>query len=66
MVRLFCNQYGITDDFENLTEALMAVLKNEGIDVDARTTAQVTVTDYQTFDSDEMHEANRYSRNQLN
>lgn len=57
VVRLFCNQYGITDDFENLTEALMAVLKNEGIDVDARTTAQVTVTDYQTFDSDEMHEA---------
>lgn len=57
LIRLFSETYGLTGNFENLTEVFMAAYENEGIDLDARTTAQATVTDYQVFDSDETHEA---------
>lgn len=57
LIRLFSEQFGLTGNFENLTEIFMTILESEGVDLDARTTAQATVTDYQVFDSDETHEA---------
>lgn len=56
LIRLLSGQLGLTDSFENLTEVFMAAYENAGIDLDARITAQATVTDYQVFDSDETHE----------
>ncbi len=57
LLRLYSKESGLTGNFENLTEVFMAMLESSGIDLDSRTTARATVTNYQVFDSDDTHEA---------
>lgn len=56
-IRLYSEEFGLTGDFESLTEVCLALLEKQGVVLDGKITARATVTDYQTFDSDETHEA---------
>ncbi|MCM1135447.1 MAG: hypothetical protein NC400_07705 [Clostridium sp.] len=54
IVAIVSEMYNLAGNYEDLTELFADVY---GMDINARTTAQATVTDYQVFDSDETHEA---------